>query len=152
MYEKAIERAWDYFGSDYNCAQSVLKTVLEERDIKTPLATYIAAGFGGGMGRCGETCGAVSGAVIAIGMLLERNYPEPLEHKKKAYEYTKEFIRQFRDKHGTLKCNDLLGLDISTPEGHEKGEREGTFKERCPNFVKTAVTILLDMFPSCNPC
>lgn len=152
FHDEAIRRAKKLFSEDYNCAQSVLKATLEARDMKIPSVEYIAAGFGGGMGICGETCGAISGGVIAIGLLLQRTHPERKDHKKKAYEYVREFIRLFKEKHGTVKCNDLLGMDISTDEGYRKGHDEKLFETRCPEFVETAVQLVLDMFPPCDAC
>ena len=152
LNDDAVNKAKKLFSQEYNCAQSVLKASVEARDMKIPSVEYIAAGFGGGMGICGETCGAVSGAVIAIGLLLERTYPDRLDHKKKSYEYVREFIRLFREKHQTVKCNDLLGLDISTEEGYKKGHDEKVFERKCPEYVETAVRLVLDMFPPCDPC
>ncbi|MFW9920578.1 MAG: C-GCAxxG-C-C family protein [Candidatus Thorarchaeota archaeon] len=152
LNEDAVKKAKQLFSEDYNCAQSVLKATIEARDMKIPSVTYLAAGFGGGMGICGETCGAVSGAVIAIGLLLERIHPERIDHKKKSYEYVREFIRLFREKHHSVKCNDLVGVNISTDEGYQKGHEEKIFETKCPGFVETAVRLVLDMFPPCDAC
>jgi len=152
LHDDAVRKAMKLFSQDYNCAQSVLKACVEARDMKIPSVEYIAAGFGGGIGICGETCGSVSGAVIAIGLLLERTHPDRLDHKKKSYEYAKQFIRLFREKHGAVKCSDLLGLDISDEENYQRGHAEKIFETKCPGFVETAVRLVLDMFPPCDPC
>ncbi len=152
LHENAVKKAKELFSDNYNCAQSVLKATIEARDMKIPSVTYLAAGFGGGMGICGETCGAISGAVIAIGLLLERTYPDRLDHKKKSYEYVREVIRLFKEIHGTVKCNDLLGLDIAKEEDYQRGHREKIFETKCPDFVVTAVRLVLDMFPPCDAC
>ncbi len=43
---------------------------------------------------------------------------------------------------GSYICNNLLGYDISTPEGRQKARNEGLFTEFCPKMVASAVDIL----------
>ncbi len=152
LHEDAIKKAKKLFIDGYNCAQAVLKSTLEARDLKIPSITRIAAGFGGGLGLCGEVCGAVNGAVIAIGLLLEQTYKDHKEHQRKSYEYVHEFIRLFKEKHGSLQCKDLLGLDISNPENLKKANDEGLFEKVCLDYVATAIQLVLEMFPPCDAC
>jgi len=76
----------------------------------------LASGFGGGMGRLAETCGAVTGAFMAMGLKFgaataEREAREPI------YARVRELAARFKACHGSLICRDLLGCDLSTPEG-----------------------------------
>ena len=51
-------------------------------------------------------------------------------------------MSRFKEANGSYKCNDLLGYDISTPEGAQKARAEGLFTEFCPKMVASAVDIL----------
>ena len=51
----------------------------------------------------------------------------------------------FRERHGALTCRDLLGCDISTPEGFARAKERGLFDTVCAKLVKDSVEILEDM-------
>ncbi len=136
------EKAAVYFLQHYNCAQSVLLTMFEYWGMKSDLIPKIAAAFGGGIGFCGSVCGAVTGGVMAIGVRFGTNEPSH-EKRLKAYEMTQKFYRQFEKRHGTVLCRELVGYDLSTAEGMEKARNAKVFEEKCVNFVRTAVHILV---------
>lgn len=60
MIDDAVKLAMNYFSTGYNCAQSVLKSVLEVNEMDFDEIFNLAAGFGGGVGLQGHICGAVS--------------------------------------------------------------------------------------------
>jgi len=138
------DRAADYFGSGYNCSQSVLLAISEHWRIESELIPKIATAFGGGMGRCGSVCGAVAGGVMAIGMRLGTNEPLLIE-RLESYEAAKAFYTRFKAIHGSVMCRDLLGHDLSQDGEHELAQKEKAFENRCPNFIRTAVEILLSL-------
>ena len=72
--QRAGKAAEDYFRIDVlNCAESVLKAVLEEAGRPCPLELVRAASaFGRGMGGAGCCCGALIGGQMALGCLLGR--------------------------------------------------------------------------------
>ena len=148
MLEKnPIKKAREIFLGNYNCAQAVFRTILEEKELYFDQAPITAAGFGGGISRRGEMCGALTGAVMAIGILQNQKYPEPEEHRKYTYDSVNELIQNFSDVHTSPICNDLIGFDIRDPDARSKGSEEGVFKTVCPKYVEDAVKIVLDMFP-----
>ena len=51
-------------------------------------------------------------------------------------------MSRFKEENGSYICNDLLGCDISTPEGRQKAWNEELFTEFCPKMVASAVDIL----------
>ena len=51
-------------------------------------------------------------------------------------------MKRFKEKNGTYICNDLLGCDISTPEGAQYCIENKLFTEFCPKIVASAVEIL----------
>ncbi len=129
-----------YFPEKMNCAQTILSLHAEELGLDTETTQKIASGFAGGMA-CAETCGAVTGAYMVIGM--KHGHASSLPEEKLA---TKEKIMHFNElfiaQHGSLKCKTLVGHDISSPEGLEAARKEAAFANRCPEFLKTACTIL----------
>ena len=52
-------------------------------------------------------------------------------------------LRIFRAQaNGSYICNDLLGYDVSTPEGAQSAREDGLFTDFCPKMVASAVDIL----------
>jgi C_GCAxxG_C_C family probable redox protein len=138
------EKAARYFSEGYNCAQSVLLTMYEYWNGKNELIPKIATAFGGGIGRCGSVCGALTGGVMALGIKYGTNEPS-LEKRLKAYEFAQEFYKQFETKHGSVLCRELIGYDLSNPKELEKVQKTKVYEEKCANFVRTAVEILISL-------
>ncbi len=128
----------------YNCAQTVFKIFADDLSISENNALKIASGFGGGM-NCAETCGAVTGSYMVIGMKHGHTTTNP-DDKTLTKSRIIEFNRLFLKQHGSLKCRDLTGYDISTPAGSEAARIAGVFHEKCPQFIKTACRILEEKF------
>jgi C_GCAxxG_C_C family probable redox protein len=140
-----VELAMQMFGRDFACSQSVLSAFVDPADMSHETALRVAAGFGGGLARSGETCGAVAGAVMALSLRhCGKPADEPLS-KERTYPAVREFLARFRAAHGTLECRELLGIDIGAPEGLQQARDLGLFKSRCPAFVRTAAEILEEL-------
>jgi C_GCAxxG_C_C family probable redox protein len=123
-----------------NCAQAVLTGFCEELGLDCNLALKMAQGFGGGMGRSGETCGAVTGAYMVLGLKYSRgNSPES---KEKMYQIIKDFAQKFKQKNGSILCRGLLGYDVSKPEELAIIKDKSLFAKLCPSFVRSSVEIL----------
>lgn len=133
-----------YFKAGYNCSQSVLMALCGRFGLDDCLAVRLATGFGVGMGR-GEACGAVSGAVMALGLFGGGGGPDGAAAKAATYARVQEFQRRFSDRHGSLRCRDLIGLDPSTPEGLGQARREGRFQSVCLPLVRTAAAIVAEV-------
>jgi C_GCAxxG_C_C family probable redox protein len=135
--------AVEYFEKGFNCSQSVFSAFAPNLGLDHETALQVAAAFGGGIGRMGETCGAVSGALMVIGLRYGGFDAEDKEAKEKMYEIAREFLNRFAAREdGCLKCKELLGYDISTPEGMHTAREEDLFKTRCPKFVRAAAEIV----------
>lgn len=139
MSEKT-ERARAYFDSSFNCAQSVFASFADDYDIEIETALRIAGGFGGGM-RCGELCGAVTGGVMVVGAAKGQSVESDTAAKQNCGNATKTFTDAFKSRNGCLICRELLGFDVTTPEGHEKFLNEN-LREKCNGFILSAVEIL----------
>lgn len=130
--------------SCYNCAQTVFSLYAPELGLDEKTALRIASGFGGGM-TCAETCGAVTGAYMVIGLKHGHSTSDPDEKaatKARIKEFNTEFLKAFR----SLKCRELLDIDISTPKGAALAAKDGRYKSKCPEFIKTACKILDEKF------
>jgi C_GCAxxG_C_C family probable redox protein len=101
----------------------------------------LAAGFAGGM-RCGETCGAVTGAFMVLGLRHSSADCATAAARAETYARVVEFADRFRERNGALACRELLGCDISTPEGLKQAKEQGLFRTTCVKMVKDAAEIL----------
>jgi C_GCAxxG_C_C family probable redox protein len=143
MTDRAIKLAMKYFSKDYNCAQSVLRSVLEEKGLAFDEIFNLAAGFGGGVGLQGYTCGAVSGAVAALGVINGKKFDDAVKHKEATYESVAKFMQMFKEKNQTIICNELTGIIMADKEAHDRALEDGTFEKVCPGYVQDAVRIVL---------
>lgn len=92
----------------------------------------------------GKECGALTGAFMVIGLKI-RGEKDERDARFKSYDLVKEVIRRFEAQHKTIGCKELLGADLGTTAGREKAAKENLFQTLCPNFVRTAAEILLDI-------
>lgn len=147
------DKAASYFQQGFACSQSVLLVFAEELGLSPVLAERIASGFGGGIGRTGQTCGAVSGAVMALGLAYGENFGSAgsAAAKDQMYARVRQFFAEFQALHGSLDCNALLCSDISTPEGRSQAREQGKFSAVCPLLVQDAVTICETMLAEALP-
>jgi C_GCAxxG_C_C family probable redox protein len=130
--------------SRFNCAQTVFSLFAQDLGLDESTTLKIASGFGRGMA-CGGTCGAVTGALMVIGMKHGHFISET-----KAKAHTKMLVRRFnerfKEQHGALTCWELLGFDISTPDGEDAAYVKGVFDSLCPVYIKTACDLLDEEF------
>ncbi len=139
--------ALSYFDGPYNCAQSVIKAILEHKGLYFDEAPQVASGFGAGITYSGQQCGAVSGAILAIGALVGKIQHDVKEHKYTTYRHSSEFLDRFTQEFGSIRCDDLTGIDMSDKEALKEANESGVFMETCPKFVARTDSILLEMFP-----
>ena len=139
------EEAVSTFDKGFSCSQAVISAFTDDFGLDNETALKVAGGFGGGMGRMGEVCGAVTGGIMVIGLKNSAGEAETGETKGKNYEIVRNFIARFRSRNENIRCNDLLGVDISTHEGHEQAAKLGLFKTRCRQYVHDAAEILENM-------
>lgn len=136
-HDKAIE----VFNSNMSCSQAVLAAFSEECGISEEQAFRLGSCFGGGM-RKGEVCGACTGALMVLGLLYGQPKIGDQEKREAAICVTNLMMNRFKEANASYRCRDLLGYDISTPEGAQKAREEGLFTDFCPKMVASAVDIL----------
>ncbi len=139
-----IPSAVKLFRDGCACSQAVLAVYGQPLGLSRDLAMRIAAGLAGGM-RLGETCGAVAGAVLVLGLRHASADCDTPAGRKAAYDRVVEFADRFKARNGSVVCRELLGCDISTPEGMKQAEQQGLFKTTCVKMVEDAAAILEEM-------
>ena len=133
------------FNEGYSCSQAVFSAYAERFDLDRETALRISSTFGGGMGRMAHTCGAVTGALMALGLKYGATDAADKETKERAYALVKEFAEKFEFRNGSITCKDLIGCDISTPEGLKIAREQELFSKICPKLVKDAAEIVEEM-------
>jgi C_GCAxxG_C_C family probable redox protein len=131
-----------------NCAQTILTVFCEDFGLDPIKALKLAMGFGGGMARSGKTCGAVTGSYMVLGLAQKISPDNPHESNDKTYELMQKFNKKFEAIYGSLNCKELIGYDLSTPEGLAEARNKAVFTSTCPNFVADSVKILGDILNS----
>ncbi len=128
------------FARGFNCAQSIFSAFAGRYGISSEFAVRLSAPFGAGMGRQGEVCGALTGALMVLGLQYGREQPGD---KEDIYRITHEFILQFQQRHGAIRCRELLGQDISTPEGLQSAREKDLFTGVCPMLIDETAKALM---------
>lgn len=116
------------------CSQAVFAAFSEDYNLSKDQALKIGACFGSGM-RKGEVCGACTGALMALGLKYG-------DDKAKSDEVCDKFLDEFKKQNGSYICRDLLGCDISTPEGVKHAVGNNLFREFCSMMVESAARIV----------
>lgn len=137
-----VERAVSCFKEGFSCSQALLSTYGAQFGLNREMALKVSGSFGGGMGRMGETCGAVTGAFMVIGLKYGKTRVEDEQTKEKAYSLVKEFVDKFKSRNGSIICRELLGCDISTPEGMKLAKEKNLITTLCPKLVQDAAEII----------
>ena len=132
-----VTQAADYYCGGLYCSQAILSAFCEKYGLDKETAQRISFGFNSGF-RCAEVCGAVSGAILVVGLKYG-------DTKETGNAKTLEYMCQFKEKHGSVRCCDLLGCDIATPDGREKAIQQNLFTTRCVDLVRSAAQLLVDL-------
>ena len=141
-YMDNVERAVSCFNQGFMCSQAVLSAYAEQFGLDREAALKVSAAFGGGMGRMGETCGAVTGAFMVIGLKYGRTAIEDRESHEKTTRLVREFVDRFKSINGSIVCRELLGCDLSTPDGLKTFVGKNLRDTRCTKFVRDAAQIV----------
>lgn len=105
-----IQKALENHKKGMNCCQAVACAFADALGADENLVFAMGEGFGAGMGGMECTCGAVSGAVLLAGLKnSSRDAGNPVT-KGKTYQLSKEIVKEFRKKNGSVICKDLKGV------------------------------------------
>lgn len=134
------EKAINKFTKEYNCSQAVFASFSDELGVDANVAARIAMPFGGGLSRTGNACGCLTGALMVLGL----RYGDPTAPNGKAelYKLTGDFIREFKEKWGSLNCIDIINTDLLDPVAREKAGEAGVFDTTCKEIVQSCTDII----------
>ena len=135
------EKAVNYFSQKLHCSQAVLAAFADECGITEEEAIKLGSCFGGGM-RKGEVCGAVTGALMVLGLLYGQKAASDTEGRQLSNKVNDLMMDRFKEKCGSYICNDLLGCDITSEEGHQFCVDNKLFTDFCPKMVAAAVEVV----------
>ncbi len=139
------DKAMALFREGYNCSQSVIGAFAEDLELEFDTSMRLASSFGGGMGRMREVCGTVSAMLMVIGIKFGYSEPKAFDKKSKHYKLVQDAAEMFREKHGSIICRELLGLNLKPGEtdNHVPERRTKTYykKRPCVNIVGDAAEI-----------
>jgi C_GCAxxG_C_C family probable redox protein len=151
---KAYQKAFEYERDYGNCAQAVLKALLDVFGENNEIAYRGMGSFAGGGGAEGDgSCGAYVGSLFYIGMKFGRRFsdigrdPEDPEVRRAWEEnraLVKNFHERFIEKYGTVVCHQiqrrLFGRVYYTPdkEQYEMFLEAGGHDTMCPSVCGDA--------------
>lgn len=135
---KTIEKAIKLYNEEYNCPQAVLCTYADKLGLDQETALKIASPFGGGIARNGKICGAITGGLMVIGLKNWNDGSNKEDSKAEVYKISNQFMDEIKKRNGTLDCERLLGINVSTAEGR------GLVKEKNLN-VKVCHKVISDV-------
>ncbi len=130
------------FKNGIDCGQVVTEQFEVETGFTVSQLRKISACYAAGMMR-GETCGAVLGAYNVIGLIYGHSEEGDEAQKGKMLEKMLRFNEYFSEKYSDgFQCKELLGADISTPEGGKKINEENLLFTKCPQICCDVVEVL----------
>ena len=145
MYSR-VEKAAATFEEGYTCAQAVFATYADLFGMDRETALKLSSPMGGGIGRMREVCGAVSAMALLAGLKDGNTDPANEEGKEKIYLITRQMAEKFKEKHDTIICRELLGLERMEESAKPSERNLRYYEERpCTRLVATAARIVEEM-------
>ena len=139
-----VPKAVQLFRDGCACSQAIVAVYGTPFGLTHDQAMRIAAGFAGGM-RHGDSCGAVTGAFMVLGLRHGSTDCDRPDGRAEVYGQVVDFANRFRQRNGSVCCRELLGCDISTPEGMKQAREQNLFMTTCVQMVRDAAEILEEM-------
>ncbi|NCA86094.1 MAG: C_GCAxxG_C_C family protein [Clostridia bacterium] len=128
------------FAGELNCAQSVLSAYADEVSLSREELERMGAALGGGMGE-GEVCGAVSAALLLLGLKLGHTQHTP-GNKADIQAAADDFRKQFLEKFNSLRCKELIGLQIKNPPELQQAYADNIFDNQCTSYLCAAIALV----------
>jgi C_GCAxxG_C_C family probable redox protein len=79
---------------------------------------------------------------MVIGLKRAKMRKDDDDSRELAYALAQELMDAFQERNGSLLCREILGADVSTPEGMRAVRQKDLFRTVCPKFVQDAAEIL----------
>jgi C_GCAxxG_C_C family probable redox protein len=131
------------FKMGYHCSQAVLEAYASDCGLEPEMARRLSSALAGGSTVGGE-CGAVASGYLVLGLKHGRTLPAHgnVQKESELWDRVRQFVAEFKKRHGAITCRELLGVDVFTAEGQREAEKRGLFVARCPQHIRDAITIL----------
>ncbi len=142
---KRVDLAVRMFNDGYSCAQSMLGAFGPDLGLDRDQALKLAGPFWAGLSCTGGLCGAASGAILVLGLARGNTHPDDQVGRKQMTALTQEFLRRYGERQGSTLCTDILGYDLTRPGMLERVRAEGLSKPVCPDAIRAAGEILLEL-------
>jgi C_GCAxxG_C_C family probable redox protein len=140
---RVAQRAYDLFiEEELTCSESCFQAGAEAIGIESPLVPEVAMALGGGIAATGEICGAVSGCAMVISLAAGQVEPDRPKRKQLAMSTTARLSQALASQFGGLRCRDLTGVDMRTPEGKARMREENTRETVCSPMIEAAARLL----------
>lgn len=146
--QEAIELARDYYLSEerhYGCAETSLMVLSKAFGLPDSEDSSPALALNGGVAWSGGICGAITGAAVAIGRLTAQRIDDYEETKRVARRIIMRHMDDFRREFGDVNCRTLIGMDISTDEGHTAFIEGKSWHTICMGQLEFTISRLLDL-------
>ncbi len=148
--QEAVELARATFITEENthgCAETVLIVLQQAYGLPNATDSSPAMALNGGVAWSGGPCGAITGAAMAVGRLSAQRIEDHKEAKRAARAVIAHLMSEFQARYGHTNCSDLIGLDISTPEGHAAFIEDQVWHTVCMDQIEFVLRRLVDVRP-----
>jgi C_GCAxxG_C_C family probable redox protein len=145
MIHPEVEQAVAFYKQGYTCTQSILASFGSRYGLQKDLAFRIGEPFGAGTSCTNDMCGSVIGAIMVLGMQYGSAHNDDETARYYTYQRVNELIQRFTVIHGSIQCGNLLGYDLSDPQQLQIVWEKGLFMQLCPDLVRDAAQILIEM-------
>ena len=140
-----VKIATEMFNEGFNCGQSILAAFGPGLGLDRRSALRLGSPLGGGLARTGGTCGAAMGALLVLGLRNGHTDAEDDDQNDLCRAEVQEFLRRFGVGRGGITCPEILTADLSQPGELDRAMEEGLFEKSCPDAVRKAAEILVDL-------
>ena len=124
------EKAEQLLQQQYHCSQALFGAFADDFGLDLKTAFKISTCFGGGM-RQGGICGCITASLLVLGMAMGFYDSQDRELEIYGNKKTDEFIKRFTEgMNGMTNCRDILGQDISMPDGMAAIRKEGLYLKK----------------------
>lgn len=139
-----IERTADlHQNGGLTCSQAILTVFGPEVGIDEAAAKTLGRPLCGiNTGKHG-ICGYISGAVLVLGKSCDR--PEESEARAATTAAVDALCDQFKAKNGSLRCKDLVGADMRTPEGINAVRENSLIAKHCYGYGRDVAALLEEL-------
>lgn len=151
MTQPEVDQAVAYYQQGYTCTQSILASFAGRYGLEQNLAFRIGEPFGAGMSCANGMCGSVTGAIMVLGLQYGSIHSNDEVARSYTFQRVHELIQRYIKIHGSIQCSDLLGYNLSNPQQLQTVWEKGLFIQLCPNLVRDAAQILVEMLETALP-